>query len=41
MNSSEGAMQLLEKNPDKIDWDMLSGNSSKGAMQLLEKIKIK
>ncbi len=36
-NKSEGAMKLLEKNPDKIDWSCLSMNNSKGAMQLLEK----
>ena len=34
-NSSEGAMQLLEKNPDKIRWWHLSENPS--AMRLLEK----
>ncbi len=34
-NRSEGAMQLLEKNQDKIDWSNLSKNPS--AIQLLEK----
>ena len=30
---------LLEKNPDKIDWDKLSSNPN--AIHLLEKTKIK
>ena len=34
-NTSEGAMRLQEKNPDKINWRWLSGNPS--AIQLLEK----
>ena len=36
-NPSEGAMQLLEKNPDIIDWKYLSISTSKCAIQLLEK----
>jgi len=40
INPSEGAMQFLEKNPDKIHWEMLSGNSSEGAIRLLERIQI-
>ena len=41
-NTSEGAMQLLETNLDRINrycWEKLSVNPS--AIQLLEKIKIK
>ena len=36
-NSSEGAMRLLKKNPDKIDWQFLSKNTLESAIQLLEK----
>jgi len=36
-NTSEGAMQLLEKNRNKINWVCLSKNPSESAMQLLEK----
>jgi len=36
-NQSLGAIQLLEKNPNKIDWWSLSSNPSEGAMNLLEK----
>ena len=35
-NPSEGAMQLLKKNPDKILWRELSRNPFEGAVQLLE-----
>ena len=35
LNNSEGAIQLLEKNPDKINWSGLSENPS--AIQLLKK----
>jgi len=37
LSGNPSAMQLLEKNPDKIDWYWLSGNPSEGAIQLLEK----
>ncbi len=35
-NNSEGAIRLLEKNQDKIDWYYLSYNKSEGAIKLLE-----
>jgi hypothetical protein len=35
-NESEGAIRLLEANPDKINWYYLSLNSSEGAIRLLE-----
>jgi len=35
-NPFEGAVQLLEQNPDKISWYFLSANPSKCAMRLLE-----
>jgi len=36
MDLSKHAIQLLENNPDKINWFSLSGNPSKGAIKLLE-----
>jgi len=36
-NESEYAIRLLEQNPDKIDWRLLSRNSSEYVMYVLEK----
>jgi len=36
-NKSKYAIQILEKNPDKINWKLLSENQSKCTVQLLEK----
>jgi hypothetical protein len=37
MNTSPGAIQLLEKNPDKIEWSGLCWNTSPDVIHLLEK----
>jgi len=36
---SKGAMKILEKNQDKINWDYLSCNPSNAAKQLLKNKK--